>query len=75
MLERQLKVVATKDLTISDLLAADPPQETKLNDFHLELRKDIKQTCEYLEDVILPECDKEVKKITTLILLIMFCNP
>ena len=45
---RVTQVVTTTDLTISDLLTADPLPEACPNDFHLEQRKDakLKQICE-----------------------------
>ena len=64
---RVTQVVTTTDLTISDLLAADPLPEACPNDFYLEQRKDakLKQICEYLENGILPRCDQDAKKITS----------
>ena len=49
---RVTQVVATRDSQISDLLAAEPLLEVKLNEFHLEQRKDVKlkqvsQMCSY----------------------------
>ena len=64
---RVTQVVTTTDLTISDLLTADPLPEACPNDFHLEQRKDakLKQICEYLENGILSRCDRDAKKITS----------
>lgn len=64
---RVTQVVATDNSTISDLLVADPLLETEHHDFHLKQRKGAKlmPMCEYLENGILPDYNKEVKKITT----------
>jgi len=62
---RVTQVMTEDNLTISDLLETNPSSDSETNDSHLEQQKDtkLKQMCDYLESGVLPESDKEAKKI------------
>ena len=52
-----MQMSARQDIDISELLDMPPLQETEVNDFHLEQRKDrnLMELCDYLERGVLPE--------------------
>ena len=52
-----MQMSALQDTDISELLDMPPQQETEVNDFHLEQRKDcnLRELCVYMERGVLPE--------------------